>query len=161
MRPSLTLSCDLDTALMMTDQTFIRNLQEHDFHDGVVFRVAYRNNVLRSLFNKREVTILVNTQDLRLFTIGFQNIQAAIINQAEGMVLSSISEMSATPPFRRFVFVNREKQTDSCLEVVAQGISITELTDDDLFFGCEDPEDRKRRGDALHERLRETHPHNR
>src|SRR5215213_2968653 len=125
--------CDLDAASdVMTDQTFIRCVQESDVRDGIVFRVNYLRNIVRALFHTRIVRVLLFTHDQRVFVITFRKVHSANINNAVGMRIYSLNEMSATPPFRRFVFVNHEQDSDRHLEVVAQEISSVELTEEYL-----------------------------
>ena len=116
----------------MTEPTFVNYIQEPDVHDGIVVSATYRKGILRSILNKREVNVLVLTYEQRLFIITFGRVHSAIINNVEGMMLYSLTEMSAESPFRRFVFVNWYDGEESHreLEVVAREISSVELTED-------------------------------
>jgi|SRR5215813_3338362 len=116
----------------MANQTIINSEQGPDVHDGIVFSVKYLRNIFRTLFNKCILRVLLLTDDQRLLIVTFFKVHSANINSAEGMIISSLSEMSATPPFRRFVFVNRELNRDRHLEVIAQEFLSIELTDDIL-----------------------------
>jgi hypothetical protein len=118
--------------MFMTDQRFIRCVQEPDVRDGIIFIVKYLRNFVRTLFHTRTVRILLFSHDQRVFVIAFRKVHSASINNAVGMRLYSLNEMSATPPFRRFVFVNHEQDSDRHLEVVAQEISSVELTEEVL-----------------------------
>lgn len=73
---------------------------------------------------------MVLTYDERLFVIDFRKVRSASITDVKGMRLYSLSEMSAAPPFRRFVFVDWDEESNRHLEVVAQKISSVELTED-------------------------------
>jgi hypothetical protein len=44
----------------------------------------------------------------------FEEVQAVEMNQPEGMVLYSPSEMRASPPLRKFVFSNNEEDQPGC-----------------------------------------------
>jgi hypothetical protein len=46
------------------------------------------------------------------------------------MRLYALSEMQATPPFRRFAFADWEEERERHCEVVAREITSTELTED-------------------------------
>jgi len=94
----------------MSEQTFIGYIQEPDVHDGVIIRARYKSGFLRSLFDKRVVLVVVLTYDERLFVIEFGRVRSASITNVEGMRLYSLSEMYATPPFRKFVFVATPKR---------------------------------------------------
>jgi|SRR6185503_7345985 len=114
----------------MSEQTFIRYIQEPDVHDGVIIAAEYKSGFLRSILNKRVVVVAVLTYDDRLFSIRFGQVRSASITNAEGMRLYALKEMSATPPFRRFLFVDSEEKSNRHFEVVAQDISSVELTED-------------------------------
>lgn len=99
--------------------------------DGFIINAQYLSNILRAVFNNRIVRVLLLTYDQRLFVIGSSKVRSASITNVEGMRLYSISEMYATPPFRRFVFVSSEQEdSDSKSEVLAREISSVELTED-------------------------------
>ena len=114
----------------MSEQRFIGYIQEPDVHDGVIISATYKSGFLRSLFDKRKVQVLVLTHEERLFGIWFTRVRSANIRNADGMRLYSISEMHATPPFRRFVFVDWEEPSDRHCEVVAREIASAEITED-------------------------------
>lgn len=114
----------------MSEQTFVGYIQEPDVHDGVIIKARYKNGFLRSVFDKREVVVMVLTYEKRLFGIFFRGVRSASITNVEGMRLYSLSEMYATPPFSRFVFVDWEEESNRHLEVVAREISSVELTEE-------------------------------
>ena len=112
----------------MSAEKFIGYIQEPDVHDGLIIGARYRSSFFRSVFDKREVSVVLFTFDQRLFVIAFRKVRSAIVNNVKGMRLYSLSEMYAMPPFRRFVFVNSDEDSKSQLEVVAREISSVELT---------------------------------
>ena len=114
----------------MSEETLISYVQEPDVHNGIIVAAGYKNGFVRSLFDKRRVTVVVLTNDDRLFSIRFGQVRSASITNAEGMRLYALKEMSATPPFRRFLFVDSEEKSNRHFEVVAQDISSVELTED-------------------------------
>jgi hypothetical protein len=114
----------------MSEQTFIGYIQEPDVHDGVIITAEYKSGFLRSAFDKRRVMVMVLTYDERLFGIVFNRVRSASITNVEGMRLYSLSEMYERPPFRRFVFVDSEEESNRQLEVIAREISSVELTED-------------------------------
>ena len=114
----------------MSEQRFIGYIQEPDVHDGVIVKATYQNGFLRSVFDKRVVLVVVLTYEDRLFVIRFSRVRSASIINADGMRLYSLSEMHATPPFRRFVFVDSEAKSNRHCEVVAREIASTEMTED-------------------------------
>jgi len=86
-----------------------------DLHDGVVSRVSVSGNTAEVVvegFSGREHVIL------------FQGVESVEMNAPEGMLLYSLSEMRASPPFRRFVFTNNEEDHPGCLSVLALDFSI-------------------------------------
>jgi hypothetical protein len=114
----------------MSEQRFIGYIQEPDVHDGVIVKATYKSGFLRSVFDKRVVMVLVLTYEERLFVIRFSRVRSASIMNVDGMRLYSLSEMHATPPLRRFVFVDSEEKSNRHCEVVAREIAITEMTED-------------------------------
>ena len=46
------------------------------------------------------------------------------MNEPEGMLLYSLSEMRALPPLRKFVFTNKEEDNQKSLSILATGFSI-------------------------------------
>ena len=114
----------------MSEQTFVCYIKEPDVHDGVIVGAGYKSGFLRSIFDRRSVTVVVLTRDDRLFVISFGKVRSASITNAEGMRLDALNEMSATPPFRRFLFVDSEETSNRHFEVVAREISSVEMTED-------------------------------
>lgn len=114
----------------MSEQRFIGYIQEPDVHDGVIVGATYKSGFLRSVFDKRVLVVLVLTYEERLFVIQFSRVRSASIRNVDGMRLYSLSEMHATPPFRRFVFVDWEEKSDRHCEVVAREIVSTEMTEE-------------------------------
>lgn len=113
----------------MSDQRFIRYIQEPDVHDGVIINATYKSGFLRSIFDRRVVGVVVLTYEERLFVIQFSRVRSANITNVKGMRLYSLSEMHAQPPFRRFVFVDWEEESERHLEVLAREIASTEMTE--------------------------------
>ena len=48
--------------------------------------------------------------------------QSVDADQAEGMLLYSLSEMKSPPPYRKFVFTNSDDDDSARLEIVARGL---------------------------------------
>jgi hypothetical protein len=114
----------------MSEQRFIGYIQEPDVRDGVIIATEFKSGFLRALFDKRVVLVIVLTCDERLFVITFRGVRSASITNVKGMRLHSLKEMYATPPFRRFLFVDSEEENNRDVEVVARDISSVELTED-------------------------------
>ena len=53
----------------------------------------------------------------------FRGVQSVKARHPEGMAVYSVGETTATPPWRRFVFVNWGDD-DSALEVIAKSLSV-------------------------------------
>lgn len=70
------------------------------------------------------------THEERLFVIRFSRVRSANIMNADGMRLHSLSEMHATPPFRKFVFVDSDEKSNRHCEVEAREIDSTEMKED-------------------------------
>lgn len=114
----------------MSEQRFIGYIQEPDVRDGVIIEGEFKSGFLRSVFDKRVVRVMVLTYDERLFVIEFRGVRSANVTNVKGMRLHSLKEMYATPPFRRFLFIDSEEENNRHIEVVAQEISSVELTED-------------------------------
>jgi len=114
----------------MSEHRFIGYIQEPDVRDGVIIDAKFKSGFLRSVFDKRVVLAVVLTYDERLFVIDFRGVRSASINNVKGMRLHSLKEMYATPPFRRFLFVDSEEENNRYFEVVAREISSVEMTED-------------------------------
>lgn len=114
----------------MSEQRFIGYIQEPDVRDGVIIEAKFNSGFLRAVFDKRVVLVIVLTCDDRLFVITFRGVRLASITNVKGMRLHSLKEMYATPPFRRFLFVDSEEENNRDVEVVARDISSVELTED-------------------------------
>ncbi|HEY0765408.1 MAG TPA: hypothetical protein VGD61_23725 [Pyrinomonadaceae bacterium] len=119
----------------MSEEKFIGYIQEPDVHDGVIVKATYKSGFLRSVFYQRVVLVVVLTEEKRLFVIRFGRVRSASIITVDGMILYSLSEMYATPPLRKFVFVDWEEESNRRCEVVAREIESTEMTED--FVGKE------------------------
>ena len=114
----------------MSEPRFIGDIQEPDVCDGVIIGAKFKSGFLRSVFDKRVVLIVVLNYDERLFVIEFRGVRSASITNVKGMKLHSLKEMYATPPFRRFLFVDSEEESNRYIEVVAREISSVEMTED-------------------------------
>lgn len=114
----------------MSEQEFIGYIQEPDVRDAVIIEAEFKSGLLRSVFDKRVVRVMVLTYDDRLFVIAFRGVRSASITNVKGMRLHSLKEMYATPPFRRFLFVDSEEENNRYVEVVAREISSVEMTGD-------------------------------
>ncbi|HEY0725919.1 MAG TPA: hypothetical protein VGD41_18380 [Pyrinomonadaceae bacterium] len=119
----------------MSEEKFIGYIQEPDVHDGVIVKATYKSGFLRSVFYQRVVLVVVLTEEKRLFVIRFGRVRSASIITVDGMILYSLSEMYATPPLRKCVFVDWEEESNRRCEVVAREIESTEMTED--FVGKE------------------------
>jgi len=63
--------------------------------------------------------VMLQSQEGYRFRIRFQGVASIAANRAEGMMLYALSEMTAPPPLRRFVFANWDEDDDAFLEIVA------------------------------------------
>lgn len=86
--------------------------KEPDVRDGVIIEAKFKSGFLRSVFDKRVVLVVVLTYDDRLFVIEFRGVRSASITNVKGMKLHSLKEMYATPPFRKFLFVDSDEESN-------------------------------------------------
>jgi hypothetical protein len=105
-------------------QSFLRYLSNDDVHDASVRAVTRNDNELR---------VVLQTADGRLLAFEFNDVQSLKMHRPEGMVLYSLSEMEASPPYRKFVFTNWDEEDDACLEILAREIKGPESLSDMSF----------------------------
>ena len=108
----------------MNTPAFLGYIAEPDVHDGVILRVEKNGDVLR---------VLVKANDGRLHVITFLQVHSAEMHEPEGMILYSLSEMTADPPYRRFEFTNWEEDGGGSLQVLAKEIVCCEIGEEKMF----------------------------
>lgn len=95
----------------MNDENFIGYIGDYRIHDSKIKTIEPdKNNIQVSLIS----------EDNEIIRVKFVEVKLVKSNNAEGMILYSISEMKEQLPFRKFVFVNWDEEDDSSLEIVAQ-----------------------------------------
>lgn len=112
---------------------FIAYLGEADFHDGFVERIRKEGDSL---------CVTIKGESGRYYDVIFSKVASIEAERPEGMMLYAISEMSCTPPLRRFVFANwygaedsydtadpRTSEWNRRLEIVAEHFSVIPLND--------------------------------
>lgn len=97
----------------MENSSFIGYHYSDDVHDAVVRRVHQENERLE---------VDIETAEGQSVTFSFTGVQSVDADQAEGMLLYSLSEMESHPPYRKFVFANSDDDDSARLEIVAQGV---------------------------------------
>ena len=95
----------------MEKGSFIGYHYSDEIHDGVVRQVHHDNEGLR---------VDIETAEGQSVSFNFTGVQSVAAQQAEGMLLYSLSEMESEPPFRKFVFTNSDEDDPARLEIVAQ-----------------------------------------
>jgi hypothetical protein len=99
----------------MKSPDFVGYVGLPDFHDGVVLRVSLEG---------KTVEVVVQGYSGREHVVLFEGVQAVEMNQPEGMLLYSLSEMWASPPLRKFVFANNEEDHPGYLSILATDFSV-------------------------------------
>ena len=94
----------------MNDPEFVGYIPEPDVHDGTILRVHQ---------DGASAGVLVKASDGHLYPFKFEGVQSLKSFEAEGMMLYSLTEMTAVPPLRRFVFTNWDEEADGVLDLVA------------------------------------------
>lgn len=95
----------------MNNEKFIGYIGDYKIHDSKIKAIES---------NKDSIQVSLISEDNEIIRIKFVEVKSVKSNNAEGMILYSISEMEEQLPFRRFVFVNWDEEDDSLLEIVAQ-----------------------------------------
>jgi hypothetical protein len=102
----------------MSDPKFVGYIPEPDVHDGTILRVQRDGASAR---------VLVKAYDGHLYAFKFEGVQSLKSFEAEGMMLYSLTEMTAVPPLRQFVFTNWDEEADGVLDLVALDITSREI----------------------------------
>jgi hypothetical protein len=104
-----------DRIALMISPEFVAYVGIPDLHDGIVLRVAVEG---------KTAEVVVDGFSGRQHTVRFEGVETVRMNQPEGMLLYSISEMRAAPPLREFVFTNNDENHPGSLSILATGFSI-------------------------------------
>ena len=100
---------------LMESTDFVGYVGLPDFHDGVVLRVSVQG---------KTAEVVVEGYSGREHVVVFEGVHAVKMNQPEGMLLYSLSEMRAAPPLREFVFTNNEEDHPGYLSILATDFSV-------------------------------------
>lgn len=95
----------------MNNENFIRYVGDYRIHDSKIKAIES---------DKDSIQVSLISADNEIIKVKFVEVKSVHSNNAESMILYSISEMEEQPPFRKFVFVNWDEEDDSSLEIVAQ-----------------------------------------
>ncbi|MEG1798391.1 MAG: hypothetical protein RR262_18095 [Clostridium sp.] len=95
----------------MNDGDFVRYIGDYRIHDS-------RIKTIESDKTNTQVSLI--SEDKEIIIVKFIEVKSVSYNNAEGMIIYSISEMKEQMPFRKFVFVNWDEEDHSSLEIVAQ-----------------------------------------
>ena len=101
----------------MNESLSVAHIGNPDFHDGTVISVLAKAD---------RVSVVIQGQSGRRYTLDFNGVARLASNRAEGMTLYAVTEMEAPQPLRRFVFVNWDEKDDASLEVTARGFGISQ-----------------------------------
>jgi hypothetical protein len=95
----------------MNNENFIGYIGDYRIHDGRVQSIKS---------DKDNIQVSLITEDKNIVKVTFIEAKLVKSNNAEDMIVYSISEMEEQLPFRKFVFVNWDEEDDSSLEIVAR-----------------------------------------
>lgn len=101
----------------MATSSFVGYVGDPDCHDGRVLALEQRGGELR---------VRVRGYSEREFDVVFEGVQSVRERSAEGMMLYALSEWTADPPIRRFVFNNWDDDDDGYLEIEALSFAVLE-----------------------------------
>ena len=99
--------------MTMRETEFIAYVGIADIHDGTVLRVSAEGETAE---------VVIEGCSGREHSILFDGVDHVEMNEPEGMLLYSLSEMRAEPPLRKFVFTNNNDEKS--LSVVAMDFRI-------------------------------------
>ncbi len=95
----------------MNDENFIGYIGDYRIHDSKIKAIKT---------NKDNIQVSLVSGDKEIIQVKFIEVKSVKSNNAEGMILYSISEMKEQLPFRKFIFVHWDEEDVSALEIVAQ-----------------------------------------
>lgn len=95
----------------MNNEKFIGYIGDYRIHDSKIKAIES---------DKDSIQVSLISEDNEIIRVKFVEVKSVKSNNAESMILYSISEMEEQPPFRKFVFVNWDEEDDSSLEIVSQ-----------------------------------------
>jgi hypothetical protein len=101
----------------MAGSSFVGYFGEAEFHDGSVLAVEHRAATAR---------VRVRGVGGTVFVVEFAGVRAMRAARPERMLLYALSEWSAEPPLRRFTFTNWDDDSEACLEVDAETVTVHE-----------------------------------
>ncbi len=104
----------------MLTPSFVGYIGEPDLHDGTVVAVESHNDHIR---------VRVRGASGKEFVVEFRGVRALRANRPEGMPLYALSELSGSPPVRRFAFANWDETDEAFLEVDAETVDVREQSD--------------------------------
>ena len=93
-------------------ETFIAWVGPQELHGATILRLIQTNNNAR---------IFLQDPAGRPFALEFLDVMSLHTTRPEGMRVYGLSEIEASPPLRRFVFVDWDENTVRKLEITAQG----------------------------------------
>jgi hypothetical protein len=100
---------------IVSDSKFIAYVGIPDIHDGTVLRVSV---------DCTTAEVVLEGYSGCVHTVLFNGVDEVEMNEPEGMLLYSLSEMSATPPLRSFVFTNNDEDDGKSLRILATDFRI-------------------------------------
>jgi hypothetical protein len=89
---------------------FVGYIGNPDLHDASISAVRR---------SRDEIEIVATASDGRPLSVTFRGVQSVKSSHPEGMMLYALVELKASPPLRRFVFVNWDENDSSHLEISA------------------------------------------
>ncbi|MBI5870840.1 MAG: hypothetical protein HZB44_07795 [Actinobacteria bacterium] len=96
---------------------FMGYVGDPDFHDG---------NIVDYEQHGRIVQVRVKGSSGKLFLVKFTDVHAVSFNEPQSMMLYSLTEMSAEPPMRKFIFTNWDDDNKAFLEIDAEQFEVLE-----------------------------------
>lgn len=100
---------------LMESPEFVGYVGIPDLHDGIVLRVSIEG---------KAAEVVVEGFSGRHHVLRFEGVGTVEMNQPEGMLLYSLSEMRNAPPLRKFEFTNNGEDHPGSLSILATDFSI-------------------------------------
>lgn len=96
---------------VMYEEDFIGYIGDYRIHDSSIKAIET---------DKDNIQVDLISEEREIITVRFVEVKSVKFNNPEGMVLYSISEMKEQAPFRKFVFVNWDEESNTSLEIIAR-----------------------------------------
>jgi hypothetical protein len=102
-------------------EEFVGYVGSAEIHDAIVQRVETTQDA---------VTVFLKAYEGRHFAVRFYGVSSCEAQDAEGMMLYGLSEMSGASPLHKFHFLNWDDDDSARMEIIAEGFEMLDAAGD-------------------------------